>query len=305
MSNRPAKKKKKDVVEITEDDFNVEWTPPRRTARDRIIQIGVFILIVAFLLPAITCASGRSADDLEAQNGQQVQQDPLEQQIKLYSEQVAQNPKDPAALANLGLYTTFKAAQQTDENEKMTLLATSEKYLRDALAQDPNYALATRELARNLYIQKKEDQAKEVIGSALAKADEKLGSKDETEVNDAKSMKVELLGLAAAISADQGKKEDALKQLGEAIDLKPGEPSLYLSRAQFHLQFNDRASAEKDLTMAVDIGQKIGDQQAVAQGQQLLEMLNTPMPSASPAAPQTPAPAQTDSGVEASPSPAP
>lgn len=303
MSNRPAKKKKKEVVEITDDDFNVEWTPPPRTARDRIIQVGVIILIIAFLLPAITCVSARDPEETDAQNGQMGQQDPIEEQIKIYAEQVAQNPKDPAALANLGLYTTFKAAQQSDESEKMTLLATSEKYLRDALSQDPTYALATRELARNLYIQKKEEQAKEVITSALAKADEKMASKEEAEVNDAKSMKVELLSLSAAISADQGNKDEALKQLGEAIDLKPGEPSLYLSRAQFHLQFNDQAGAEKDLTMAVDIGQKIGDQQAVAQGQQLLEMLKNPMPSVTPEVSASPASGERSAG--ASPTPAP
>lgn len=277
MSNRPIKKKKPEI-EITEEDFNVEWTPPPRTARDRIIQVGVLILIGAFLLPAITCAkfSGANNQAAQKQQQQQQQQDPIEQQIKQYAQQVAANPKDPAALANLGLYTTFKAAQQSDEKEKMTLLVTAEKYLRDALAQDENYALATRELARNLYLQDKKDKAQEVIDAALTKADEQMASKDEKEVNAAKSSKVDLLNLSAAIVADQGNKEEALKKLGEAIELKPGEPSLYLTRAQFKVQFGDKEAAKKDIATAVDIGQKIGDQQSVARGQQMMEALDNP-----------------------------
>lgn len=274
MSNRPVKKKKQ-AVEITEEDFNVEWTPPPRTARDRIIQVGVIILIIAFLLPAITCMAVDTPSP-EQQQQQAAQLDPIAEQIKVFSEQVAQNPKDPNALANLGLYTTYKAMQEQQDNERMTLLATAEKYLRDALVVDPDYAMATRELARNLYVQKKTTDAQETIEAALKKADEKLGSQDETEVNEAKSTKVELLSLSAAISADQGSKDEALKKLGDAIELKPGEASLYITRAQFHHQFNDKESAKKDLTTAVDIGQKIGDQQAVAQGQQMLEMIDAP-----------------------------
>lgn len=273
MSNRPVKKKK--VVEITQEDFDVEWTPPARTSRDRLIQFGVLFLIIAFLLPAVTCMA---VPDEPTQDPQQqaIKQDPIEQQIKLYSQQVAQNPNDPAALANLGLYTTFKASMQQDEGERMTLLATAEKYLRDALKSDPDYAMATSELAKNLFLQDKKGEAESIISEALKKADSKLSSDNEQEVNEAKSQKVDLLQLAAAFSAEGGNKEDALAKMAEAIELKPGEPKLYMMRGQMHQRFGDKESARKDLSTAVDIGQKIGDQATVAQGQQMIEALDNP-----------------------------
>ena len=106
MSNRPIKKKK--VVEITQEDFDVEWTPPPRTGRDRFIQIGVVFLIVCFLLPAVTCAiPSDEPTDVAQQQAQQT--DDVAIAIKNYSDQLAQNPNDVNALANLGYYMTQKA----------------------------------------------------------------------------------------------------------------------------------------------------------------------------------------------------
>lgn len=273
MSNRPVKKKK-DVVEITQEDFDVEWTPPPRTARDRFIQFGVLFLIICFLLPAITCAV---VPDPEVPDGAQQQvQNPLDISIRQYSEQLAQNPNDAAVLANLGYYTTLKGASTPEEDKRNTLLATGEKYLRDSLENDPDYAFATSELARNLLFQKKNDEANALIEEALAKVEPKLESEDEKEANDAKSRKIDLLILSASADAEAGDTDAALQKMGEAIELKPGDTNLYIARASVYMMKEDKEAARKDLTTAVDIGTKMGDQNTVVRAQQMIEQLDAP-----------------------------
>jgi hypothetical protein len=278
MSNRPVKKNKK-VVEITQEDFDVEWTPPPRSGRDRFIQFGVLFLIICFLLPAITCAVTPDAPPLDPAQ-QAAQQDPVEQQIRQYSKQLSENPNDPTALANLGYYTTLKAARLGltggQEEEKMTLLVTSEKYLRDALKQDPDYSFATAELAKNLMMQEKTDEANTMIEEALVKIEPKLASEDEKEQNDAKAQKIELLRLSAVADVRAGKNDTALEKMGQVIELKPGDPRLYMARAELHATSGDKEAARADLTTAIDIAGKIGDVQSVGQGRTMLEALDNP-----------------------------
>lgn len=284
MSNRPVKKKK--VVEITQEDFDVEWTPPPRTGRDRIIQIGVLILIVLFalpfLLPALTGFSGPSDAEIERrQQQQQVSQlSELDLQIKQYSEQLAKDPKDGPTLANLGYYMTQKAANMPaidgDDTERMTMLATSEKYLRDALEQDPDYAFAQQELAKNLMIQGKNDEAGELINKGLAAADEDLKSEDEKVVNAAKARKMELLRLSAVSDAEAKNFESALEKMTQVVELNPGEANSYIVRSRLHQEMGNKDLARKDLELVVDMGQKMGNQQLAAFGQQMIEELDNP-----------------------------
>jgi tetratricopeptide (TPR) repeat protein len=280
MSNRPVKKKK--VVEVTEDDFEVEWTPPPRTARDRLIQFGVLFLIIAFLLPAVTCAI--APDPVQVDPAQQAQQnDPIEMSIKQYAGQLAENPNDPTVLANLGYYTTLKGARAGmtggDKTEQMTLLATGENYLRDALKQDPDYGFALSELAKNLMMQEKQEEADQLIATALENVEPRLTAEDEVEANDAKSQKAELLTLSAMSDMQGGRAEEALETMNQVIELKPGEPRLYMARAEIKVAAGDKEAAREDLSTAVTIAQQIADQRTVMQAQQMIESLDNPSSS--------------------------
>ena len=124
MSNRPQKNKKKVVVE-DEQDQDVEYRPPGKGTKDLIVQFGVTILILSFVLaPMLVFVFGESPAPQQPQQQQQV--DDTEQQIKHYSGELAKNPDDPANLANLAFYTTQKAMQlpptPESETQRMTLL---------------------------------------------------------------------------------------------------------------------------------------------------------------------------------------
>ena len=291
MSNRPVKKKK--VVEITQEDFDVEWTPPPRTARDRLIQFGVGFLILCFLLPAVTCAVSRSPQtDPDQQQAQQV--DEVEQNIQRFSKQLAEDPNNAATLANLGYYTNIKAARTEDQTEKMTLLATSEKYLRDSLAQDAEYGFAQSELAKSLMLQDKNDEAAELLNKGLEKAEADLNSDDEKTAADAKARKGELLRLSSTLDVRAGNNEAAIEKLNQVVDLKPGDPVNYMARAELNTQLGNKDAAVEDYNTVVTIGQQTGNQQMVMVGQMMIEQLKNPAPEMTPGAVVTP-------GAEAAP----
>ena len=272
MSNRPVKKQKK-VVEITQEDFDVEWTPPPRSARDRLIQFGVVFLILAFLLPAVTCAV-TPTPDADPEAPQQQQADEVELSIQRFSKELAEKPNDPAILANLGYYTNIKASRVQDETERMTLLATSEKYLRDSLAQDSDYAFAQAELAKNLMLQDKNEEAGELIASGLEEAESGIDSEDEKTAADAKARKVELLRLSSTLDVRDGRPQDAIDKLNQVVELKPGDPVLYMARAELHTQLGDKDSALEDYNTVVNIGQQTGNQRMVMMGQMMIEQMS-------------------------------
>ena len=286
MSNRPVKKKK--VVEITQEDFDVEWTPPPRTARDRLIQFGVGFLILAFLLPAVTCAITPSPEvDPQQQQAQQV--DEVEQSIQQFSKQLGEDPNNPTTLANLGYYTNIKAARTQDEAERMTLLATSEKYLRDALAQDQEYGFAQAELAKSLMLQEKNEEAAELLNKGLEKAEADLNSEDEKTAADAKASKGELLRLSSTLDVRDENFEAAIEKMNQVVDLKPGDPVNYMARAEPHTKLGNKEAALEDYNTVVTIGQQTGNQQMVMMGQLMIEQLNNPNPALTPGAEATPA----------------
>ena len=286
MSNRPVKKKK--VVEITQEDFDVEWTPPPRTGRDRLIQVGVGFLILCFLLPAVTCAvTPTPAGDPEQQQAQQV--DEVEQSIQQFSKQLGEDPNNPTTLANLGYYTNIKAARTQDEAQRMTLLATSEKYLRDALAQDQEYGFAQAELAKSLMLQEKNEEAAELLAKGLEKAEADLSSEDEKTAADAKASKGELLRLSSTLDVRDENFEAAIEKMNQVVDLKPGDPVNYMARAELHTKLGNKEAALKDYNTVVTIGQQTGNQQMVMMGQLMIEQLNNPNPGLTPGAEATPA----------------
>lgn len=303
MSNRPIKTKKKYVPEI-EEDPDVEYTPPGRSPKDIIIQIGVGILVVAFLMTSgLVCVLPDQAE--------QVQQSPTEQvdettvQIQQYSKQLEKDPNDAVARANLGYYQGIKAvgmpATPESETEKKTLLLTAEDNLRKSLEKDPNYGFAQLELGRNLLMQEKLDEAATFISMGMKDAEEKLTSSDEKVMNEGKNQKAELLRLSSVVALQQGNNEEALAKLSEVIEIKPGDPSVYIQRAQVHRQLGDNDSARKDFNTVVDIGQKTGNQQAVVIGQAMLEDMDRPATPATPEAAASPDAASTTPATSATP----
>lgn len=295
MSNRPLKKKK-DIPEITEEDFEVEFVRRDATTKDWFIRIGVGILVVAFLMTSgIVCVLPDPPKP--ADNPQQQQQvDENEEMIQRYSKELAEKPNDAAVLANLGYYTSLKAGNMFGEdeavkNQRMTLLVTAEEYLRKSLTQDPDYGFAKTELARNLVLQEKVEEAKGFIESALTGVEDDLKSDDEQVSSKAKSQKVNLLRLAATVDYTEGKKDEAIDKMAQVIELKPGDPQSYMQRGQMYAEAGNKDAARKDYEILLDIGQKTQNRNAVAIGQMLLQQLDGPPPSeasATPAASPTP-----------------
>lgn len=269
MSYRPKKKKK--VVDLPGEDHDVDWTPPPNTTRDRIIQVGVFILILVFLLPMITCSIPSGTVETEEQV---VQVDEVGESIARLSAELNEKPNDVVTLANLGYYTSIKASRIEDESERMTLFATAEDYLKRSLEQDPNYSFAQTELARNLLLQDKEEEAAELIDDALGKIGARIDSEDEIESNEATVQKVQLLMFSAEINRRQNNYDGALENIDQAIELRPGEPQNYLARAELHRERGDKELARADYEIVVDIGQKMGNQEMAMIGQMMLEQLN-------------------------------
>ena len=292
VSNRPLKRKKV-VPEITEEDFEVEFVRRETTVKDWFIRIAVGILVVAFLMTSgLVCVLPDKPKPKE--NPQQQQQvDENEEMIQRYSKELASKPRDAAVLANLGYYTSLKASNMfpTDEeakNKRMTLLVTGEEYLRKSLAEDPDYGFAKSELARNLLLQDKIEEAKGFIDSALAGVEANLEDVDEQVVSKAKSQKAELLRLSAAVDFNEGRKEEAIEKLGQVIELKPGDYRTYMQRGQLYQQAGDKDLARKDYEILVDIGQKTQNRDAAMSGQMLLQQLDAPA-----AGEATPAPSST------------
>lgn len=304
MSNRPIKNKKKVVLE--EEDHEVEYRPPGRTSRDLVIQIGVSVLIISFILAPmlVFVFSDRSVPAQQQQQQQQGDlQNDVEAQIKHYSTELGKNPNDPTVLANLAFYTTQKAASlpptPESENQKMTLLKEAEGNFRKALEKDGNYGFAQVELAKNLTIQKNYDEANKLIDQALQSAEENLSSSDAAKAAEARAQKVQMLGLMAYMLMEKKDSKGAIAKMDEAIQVDPGNPQLYKQRAVMNFQNGDKEAARKDLTTMVDIGQKSGDQNAALEGQAYLQMLDQPQPTpgATPGVVVTPGPEGTSTEV--------
>ncbi len=293
MSNRPIRNKKKVVVEDQQEP-EVEYRPPGRTGRDIVIQGGVAMLIIAFILaPMLGLFFSDSPDPVQQQQQQQQQADDDEQQIKRYSEELAKDPNNAVTLANLGYYTTQKAGKLQmmgqDDNQAQTLLAQAEGYLRKSLEKDSNYGFAQSELAKNLLLQDKHEEAKSFIEQGLKDVETNLASADTKVSAEAKARKAEFLNMAAFMELKAGSVDGAISKMNEVIALTPGNPELYQRRASYFMEKGDKESAKKDFATMVDIGQKTGNQQAALIGQMMLEQIDKPPVIATPDVSDTPA----------------
>lgn len=308
MSNRPIKNKKKVVVEEQQEP-EVEYRPPGRSGRDVVVQVGVTMLIIAFILAPMLGLFFSDSPDPVQQQQQQQQADDDEQQIKRYSEELAKDPNNAVTLANLGYYTTQRAGklQMTgqDDNQAKTLLAQAEGYLRKSLEKDASYGFAQSELAKNLLLQDKLEEAKSFIEQGLKDVEANLTSTDAKVSAEAKARKAEFLNMAAFMELKAGSVDGAISKMNEVIALTPGNPELYQRRASYFMEKGDKESAKKDLATMVDIGQKTGNQQAALIGQMMLEQIDKPPVTATPAAAASPAAGSTATPLTATPSTAP
>lgn len=299
LTDRPKKSRKReeeiDIENTYEDETILDVYERPRTKKEVFLQIATAILVVAFLMTSgMMCVVGGGGSN-GAPNGdpnQPVQQiDDTAQQIERYSKELQEKPGDVAVLANLAYYLGQRASnlEPTEENKqsRMTDLALAEGHLRKALETDPNYAFAQSELGKNLLMQENYEEARKFLEVAKSSTDEGIASDDEKTKNEATNRRAEIIRLLAIADVSEGKVAEALVLTNQALELKPGEPNLYLQRYQIFMQMGDKESARKDLMTLIDVGQKTRNQQAAAIGQALLEQMNkeeaAPAPSGSPA----------------------
>lgn len=311
LTDRPKKGRNKqeeaEVENTYEDETILDVYEKPKSAKELFLQIAVMVLTVAFVVTSSAmCIVTPPAQQGNQQTQQQQQVDDTAQQIERYSKELNEKPDDVATLANLGFYLGKRAGNTmpTEENKvsRMTDLATAEGHLRKALEIDPKYTFAQMELARNLLMQEKSEEARTFINGALEGVEEKLGSDDEKEKNKALNNKVELIRLLAGADISEQKYSEALPRLDEAITLKPGDANLYISRSQVYQLLGDKEKATKDLEIVIEIGQKTQNPQIAAFGQALLEQLNNPQPAPTPGASEAPATSETPAAVSETPS---
>ncbi len=309
LTDRPKKSRNKqeeaEVENTYEDETILDVYEKPKSAKELFLQIAVMILTVAFVVTSSAMCIVSPPAQQNPQQAQQQQVDDTAQQIENFSKKLNENPEDVATLANLGFYLGKRAGNTmpTEENKvsRMTDLATAEGHLRKALEIDPKYTFAQMELARNLLMQEKSEEARTFINDALAGVEEKLSSDDEKEKNKALNNKVELIRLLAGADISEQKYSEALPRLDEAIGLKPGDANLYISRSQVYQLLGDKEKATKDLEIVIEIGQKTQNPQVAAFGQALLEQLNNPQPAPTPGASEAPATSETPAAVSETP----
>ncbi len=300
MSNRPKEKRKR-AARVLDDEIDVEYTPVGRSPKDLFLQIGVIILVVAFLMTSGLVCIIPDQEQVTTDASQAHQLDEETYQIERYSQAIQKDPTDVNALANLGYYTQNKAMKiaaeaemvkmqaeldqdgdpaeeettprQDPEIQKMTMLATAEGYLRKALEQEPDYGFARQELARNLLLQEKTEEARGFIDESVEVIDPKIESEDEKVANEAKGQKAELLRFSSILAGQDEDLPKAISFLDQAIDLRPGDGELYLQRGQLRLQSGEKDQARDDFEIAVDIGQKTQSPQLAMYGQIFLQQL--------------------------------
>lgn len=313
LTDRPKKSRRNDeeidIENTYEDETILDVYEKPKSARELFLQIAVMVLTVAFVVTssAMCIVTPPAPQQGDPQQAQQQQIDDTAQQIERYSKELNEKPDDVATLANLGFYLGKRAGSTmpTEENKvaRMTDLATAEGHLRKALEIDPKYTFAQMELARNLLMQEKSEDARTFISAALVDVDAMLNSEDEKEKNKAVNNKVELLRLLAGADISEQNYDDALPKLNQAIELKQGDANLYISRSQVLQLMGDKEGATKDLETVIEIGQMTQNPQIAAIGQALLEQLNNPQPAPTPDSSVAPDSAETPSAVSETPAP--
>lgn len=318
-------KEKRPKEEVQE---NPKAKTPSEKRREWFINFGVSILVLAFLMtsgivyvnlnqdqPGIPEPGDTPMSAMDAQLAQ------IDSEIERWNQELATNPDDVTALANLGYYYMQKAQAVSqpplqdptatpapEDGRRDEFLAKAREYLEKALSVDPNYAFAHQQLAETYIAAEQFDEARRQAEAALEAAERPVGPDEDPATAETTRLneKVQARMLLGRLAAREENWQVALDQLGQAIELKPGETNAYISRALVYRQLEQDARAKQDLEKALDIAQKMSDQQAMILASALLQQMEpapqgTPTPEATPAA--TPTPAATTPTPAATPTP--
>ena len=261
---KTSKEKRKAEKKAAEAEKSVKELTPVEQRRERIIQFGVGILVVAFMMTSGIVCVNLNPETETTQQQQERTIDDVQQGINTWKEELGKNPDDAAALANLGFYYNRRALQlkedaQKDERAKILDLARTN--LEKAIEKDPDYVFSYQELSQTFIILEKNEEARKILNKGLEKA--KLEGVPEEDLPQAEGNRVQLLMGLAAVEIEEKNYDEALKHLDDGIKIKPGEAKLYLHRAMAFHKLERMEEAEKALDMAADIGQNMRDQETL------------------------------------------
>ncbi|MBI3926733.1 MAG: hypothetical protein HY319_14425 [Armatimonadetes bacterium] len=294
-----------------EEEEEREISPIERRRR-LIINVGVAIVILAFSVTSgITYTNLNQEVPVDNPTQQEAPMDQVQMEIERWQGELANDPQNVAALANLGFYYRQKAlpllVDEKKKEESQQLLARSEENLRKAMELDPNYGFAVQELASTLRMQEKDDEARQLLEKAIEQAQQPVqpaqGEDPETLKAARQRQEVEARMALADLAFSQGNTEEVLAQLGKVLELEPGNIDAYMGRASLYQRDEKKDLAKADLEKALDIAQKMNDRRAVLIMQLLYQMDNpvsaTPVPGGTPGA-EAPMPIpMTSPGAEA------
>ncbi len=273
--------------------------------RKRVIQVGVGILLVAFLFTSgVMCVNmGTQAPKHEEQQ----QNQPKQSQLTYWKEQAAKDPTNLEATANVGHFLLVEAAAKPDGDEKNKMLAEAEQNLQKVIASpsDPNRAFALQEMAKVHMVKKDWAAAKVSLDEALKYADRPLPpAEDESakaSVTEARNTeRAEVMFLIAQMQASQDQYREALATLDKLAEMNPpnGIDILFM-RAALYEKLGERQKAIAQLEMAEKFATSQEDQFRIMFMKQELMAPASPSPGGSPEAPVSPGAA--NPGVVASP----
>lgn len=317
---KPSKEKRKATKKAAEAEKVVRELSPSEQRKETIIKTGVFILVIAFMMTSGIVCVNLNPESESPQQQQTRPVDELQQGVERWKEELAQNPDDPSALANLAFYYNKQAqrlVEDKDKAEREKLLTNAITHLDKAIEKDPDYTFAYVQKSFALQGLGNKEEARTVLDNALEKATLPGEDAPVEEKAAAEGNRVQVLTAMAGMEIESENFEAALSHLDEAVQIKPGEGSIHLQRALALGRLGRRDEAEKALDMAVDIGQKMRDRQTLflaeglrremfpdsvatpdVEGSPAIEV--TPGDGASPEAPATPA-VELSPSVEATP----
>lgn len=294
MSSSKYKKSK----ELRKAEQQVEAKPreltPTEMRRQRMINAGVIVLVVAFMMTSGIVCTDLGANEPQNQPAQTEQQNPvdeLERDIERWSKELATNPNDPTALSNIGYSYNRKASSLFDEKDadkRTEALGLARQHLEKAIEADDKFMFAYEQLALTLHMEGKPGEARTLLEGALEKVQPEEGA-DEARQAELDSKRAQILLRLSELDLDDKKPEDALAKLDQAQEIKPGEAEIYLNRAIAYAEMGNREEAEKNLDLALDIATKMRDRDTLFKVNLIRQKYYpAPVPEATPALESTP-----------------
>lgn len=315
-ARRPSRSRK----EIEEERFAPKPLTPREVFRKRVIQVGVGILLVAFLFTSGVMCVNMGSGTPQEQPEQQAQRDELTE----WREKLATNPADTQAMAQVGHFLMVQAAQKPPGDEQTKLLAEAEANLVKvkAIQDDPNRAAAMQDLARVQMIREDWPAAKATLDEALAYADRPLpATTDEAQATAVRETRLLERGstmmLVAQMQAGQKKFVESLATLDELTKLNPPNAmEILFMKAALYQELGETQKALGQLDIAEKFATTQEDQfRIMLMKQQLMapppspspggpvEIAPSPAPNASSPSPGAAAPSPSPAAVNPSPAP--